>query len=250
VSSRSGALRRRRKPSLVTRLRIFWVFIVLIGAGLAYLVYLFVTLPAFRARSVDVRIAGSAVSEREVLAVAGVDRDANIWLIDTASIVRRIEALPYVDRAGVQRIPPSRIAITVTQREPAACVRSGGRVITIDRTLRVLQNGCAAPALLEIDPAPIPLDAPGRVASGPQIATLLAAGRTLADADLHVRSVREDRFGDLIAVNDAGVRLLFGAPGDLAAQAKLVAPVLAAAHGRPVRTVDLRAAGTPIVEFR
>ena len=108
MTAGSGALRRRRRPSLTTRLRIAWVFLVLIFASLAYGGYVLVTLPALRVHAIRVRIDGLKVNENQVLAAADIDRSGNLWLLNTAQIARRIEAIPYVDRATVRRIPPRR----------------------------------------------------------------------------------------------------------------------------------------------
>jgi hypothetical protein len=251
VTVRSGALRRRRKPSLVTRLRIMWVFIVILVSTTAYVTYVLVTLPAFTAHSIDVDIDGIAVSKDEVLAAAAIDRHANIWLLDTHAIERRIEAIPYVDVAAVSRIPPGAIALHVTERVPIACVRAAGEVSSIDRDRRVLQAGCARPAAITIKLDGGPLGRPGSFVGRPELIKLLADAHALGDANLALRSLYDDRYGELVAIDARGIELLFGNDADLPAKAQLVAPVLAATHaGRRVWAIDLRAPATPTVEFR
>jgi cell division septal protein FtsQ len=250
VTTRSGALRRRRKPSLATRLRIFWVFIVLIVGALSYSVFAFITWPALRVHAISVDIDGLAVTKRDVLDAARIEADRNVWLLDTGKIARRIEAIPYVEAASVRRIPPADIAIAVSEREPAACVRAGSALVTIDRTRRILQTGCARPSALEISVPAAVVGAPGSMARAPDVATLLGDAQVLRDANIELRSIREDRFGQIIASDTGGIELLLGADADLAEKAKLVAPVLAAARGRKLRAVDLRAPATPTVEFR
>jgi cell division septal protein FtsQ len=251
VSARSGALRRRRKPSFATRLRICWVFIVL-GAGAAgYAAYLLVTLPALRVHVVEVRIDGPIVSERQVLRAANIDRARNVWLLDTAQIARRIEAIPYVDAVTVRRVPPAQLTITVTERELAACVRSGTRVVSIDGNRRILQDGCGEPDAIRVVLRNAALGPPGSFAASAALAVLLADARVLRDANIGLRALSQDRFGQLVAVDDKGIQLLFGADVDVAEKAKLVAPVLAAASpGRVIRAIDLRAPATPTVQFR
>lgn len=251
MSARSSALRRRRKPSLAIRLKVFWVFIVAGIALASYGGYLLVTLPQLRVGAVDIRIAGRTLTGREVLAAAAVDRHSNVWLLDTAKIERRIEALPYVDRARVRRIPPAELRIAVTEREPAACVRSGAHVVTIDSSRRVLQAGCARPGALQIRLKESLPNAPGSYASGPALAALLADGRILGAAGIAVSAIQHDDFGGVLAVTEAGIRLVLGDDGDLAEKVKLVEPVLAATRaGHVVRALDLRAPATPIVEYR
>jgi len=252
MSAPTGALRRRRKRSLATRLRIAWVFLVGIAAVAAYAVYMLVTLPALRARDVVVNVpAGSALSEAQVRAAAQIDPNANVWLIDTAKIARAIEALPYVAHAGVHRIPPALLVIDVHVRTVAACVRSGVGSVAVDAQRRVLQTGCPSPDPLDIDLPQTDLGPPGTFANSPELAALLGDAQTLLAAHLDVRRVGHDRFGELIAYQSGGVQLLFGSDADLGQKASLVAPVMAAARpAHAVRVVDLRAPGTPIVDFR
>ena len=251
MTTRARALRRRRRRSLVTRLRIMWVFIVVIAGALAYGTYALITLPALRVQSVDVQIDGLAVTKSEVLQAANVDRTRNTWLLDTKSMKRRIEAIPYVDVASVRRIPPARLTIAVTQREPAACVRSGSRLVTIDRERRVLQDGCVPASALMIVSRDVRLGLPGSFANAATLAALLADGRVLRDAGVQTRSIGTDSYGGLVAVDTRGIQLLFGSDADVAVKAKLVAPVLdAAGRAGSIRAVDLRAPATPTVQFK
>jgi cell division protein FtsQ len=250
VSARTSALRRRRKPSLQTRLKIAWVFIVLVIASTGYAGYVIVTLPELRVHDVDVHVDGLAVSEGQILAAAQIDRRANLWLLDTSRMTRRIDAIPYVDQAEISRMPPNRLSIVVREREPAACVRSGRRVVTVDRTRRVLQVGCARRSALEIELRSGDLAEPGDVARAAQLANLLADGRVLADAGVRARSLGVDSFGQLVATDADGVRLLFGDERDLGQKARLVGPVLAAAGRRGrIAVLDLRAPLTPTASY-
>jgi cell division protein FtsQ len=228
------------------------VFVVIIASAIAYGAYTLITLPALRVQSVDIAIDGLAVKQSEVLKAADIDRTRNAWLLDTNAIRRRIEAIPYVDTADIRRIPPARIAIAVTEREPAACVRSGSRLVTIDRERRILQDGCARASALQIvlhDAAA--LAAPGNTASPPALAQLLADGQVLREAGVDTRSIAQDPFGQLVAVDMQGIQLLFGSDADVAEKAKLVGPVLGAAgQSRSIRVIDLRAPATPTVQFR
>ena len=91
--------------------------------------------------------------------------------------------------------------------------------------------------------------APGATLDAPEIGRLLADARTIGE-HVPVRLVRRDRFGGLEAVDSRGVILRFGADADLPAKLALVEPIRnSAAHGRPLRAIDLRAPATPVVEF-
>jgi hypothetical protein len=115
----------------------------------------------------------------------------------------------------------------------------------------VLQAGCAAPAVARIDAGAATVPLPGGTIADPDVGRLLGDARTLADANLAVRSLGRDRFGGLEAVDVTGVTLKFGDDADLAKKAALVEPVRAGiGTKRPIRAIDLRSPGTPTVEFR
>jgi hypothetical protein len=252
VSARARALRRRTKPSFGARLRALWVVaalaaLVLLAAGIAI-----ANAPQLRVRGIEASVpAGGPVSRGDVIAAARIDPDANLWLLDTGGIRSRIEAIPYVAVATVRRsqFPQPTVALDVTLREPTECLLVAGRALTIDATARVLQTGCAAPLLPRVVVAGVAAVAPGAVLSGPEVDRLLADTRAI-DAHIPIRLVRRDRFGGLEAVDARGVLLRFGADDDLAQKIALVEPIRSgAAHGRPLRVIDLRAPGTPVVEF-
>ncbi len=244
---------RRRKRSLAARAKPFWVVAILIAAGLGWGASALAGAPWFRlARlSVDLPLR-SPVSGDEVRAAAAIAPGTNVWLVPTWAVARRIEALPYVDRATVRRgqFPQPFVELGVTVRRPSACLRGGGRTVTIDVRARVLQAGCALPGGPRIDAGRDALPAPGATVADPDVARLLADAKVLADAELAVRSLGRDRWGGLEAVDVTGVTLRFGADGDLAAKAALVAPVRSTLAKRRLRAIDLRAPATPTVELR
>jgi hypothetical protein len=252
VSARARALRRRTKPSLTARLRALWIVAALAALALFAIGVAVANAPQLRVRGVEASVpAGGPVSRNDVLAAAHVDPDANLWLLDTGAIRSRIEAIPYVATASVHRtqFPQPAVTLEVTLREPTECVLVGGRALTVDAAARVLQTGCATPALPRVAVSGVPAVAPGATLSGAEVDRLLADTRTI-DAHVPIRLVRRDGFGGLEAVDSRGVLLRFGADGDLAEKVALVEPIRAgAAHGRPLRVIDLRAPATPVVEF-
>ena len=252
--ARPRTLPRRRKPSLAARVRPFWILMLILLVLVAWGGVWLARSPWFRVVHIGVDVPlESPVSREQVRAAAAVAPNANVWLLNGGAIGRRIEAIPYVDRASVHRgqFPQPFVELSITVRRPTACVRAGTRVVTIDAASRVLQAECAAPAVARIDAGPAKLPAPGGTIADPDVGRLLADGRTLADANLTVRSLGRDRFGGLEAVDVTGVVLKFGDDADLAKKARLVAPVRAGiGTKRPVRAIDLRSPGTPTVEFR
>ncbi len=252
MSARARALRRRTQPSLAVRARAFWVIAVLAVALAVAAAAAFVNAPQLRVREIDASVpAGGPVTKAEVLGAARIGADANLWLLDTGAIRRRIEAIAYVATADVHRaqFPRPTVSLDVALRTPTGCVRTASGTVTIDDGARVLQTGCASAVLPLVDAGVGAPAAPGGVLSAPDIDRLLADARAIG-AHIPVRIVRRDAFGGIEAVDARGVTLRFGTDGDLAAKIALVEPIRAgAAHGRPLRAIDLRAPDTPVVEF-
>lgn len=251
---RARTMPRRRKTSAAARIKPFWIFAVVLIGLLAWGGTWLVQSPWFRVTRVGIDVPlASPVTRDAVRAAAGISRDANVWLIDTRGAARRIEAIPYVDAASIHRgqFPKPFVELAVTVRRPSACVRGGGRDVTIDATARVLQAGCATASLPRIDAGQAAVPAPGATLSDPELGRLLADAKTLGDANLAVRRLARDRWGGLEAVDVTGVVIQFGADDDLIKKAALVEPVRkGVGPKRRIRAIDLRAPGTPTVEFR
>jgi len=238
----------------VARVRPFRILAVVLAVLAVVAGVYLANAPFFRVAHVGVDVPlGSPVSAQEVRAAAAVAPGANVWLLRPGAIARRVDAIPYVERTSVHRgqFPAPFVELAVTVRRPAFCLRAGGGEMTLDASARVLQAGCASGALPRLTAGPASIPAPGATVSDPAIVRLLADAATLADAGLSMRSLGWDRWGGLEGVDASGVVLLLGEDGDLAAKAALVGPVRAGiGHARTVRAIDLRAPGTPVVDFR
>jgi len=253
VSSASARAktRRRTKPSLAGRVRTLWVVALLALCVAVALAVAIVNAPQLRVRSVSASVpAGGPVTQSAVVAAAQVDTAANLWLLDTGAISRRIETIPYVATARVHRkqFPQPAVVLEVTLRQPTGCVSTASGTVTIDATARVIQTGCVSSALPLVDAGTGAAPLPGAILTAPDIDRLLADARTIGAA-LPVRIVRRDRFGGLEAIDSRGVLVKFGSDADLPAKLALVEPIRRSTGGRPLRTIDLRAPGTPVVEF-
>jgi hypothetical protein len=243
--------RRRTKPSIAVRVRTFWVvaaLVLCVGVALALAI---ANAPQLRVRAIDAIVpSGSPVTKSAVVAAAHIDPDANLWLLNTSAIRRRLEGIPYVATAAVRRaqFPQPAVSLEITLREPTGCVHSSSGTVTIDATARVLQLNCVSRALPLVDVGAAPAIAPGGVLTAPDVDRLLADARAIG-AHIPVRVVRRDRFGGLEAVDSRGVLLRLGSDADLAAKLALIEPIRNSVKGRRLRAIDLRAPATPIVEF-
>ena len=97
----------------------------------------------------DVTIQGTLHESPESVRTAmGVDDGSALVFVDTGAAARRVEQLPWVLEAKVERELPNGLAVTVVERTPAAWVRrpsppgaprdQEGAVAIVDATGRVL----------------------------------------------------------------------------------------------------------------
>ena len=157
TAARAKALRRRTKPSIAVRVRTFWVVAALVvcvvlAAGIAI-----ANAPQLRVRSIDANVpSGGLVTKNAVITAAHIDPDANLWLLNTGAIRRRLETIPYVATAAVHRaqFPHPAVTLDVTLRTPTGCVQSSSGTVTIDASPSVCAVSSAAP--VDTDPTAAP----------------------------------------------------------------------------------------------
>ncbi len=243
--------KRRSKPSLRTRIRTFWLlglFVIVAGVWGGWTL---ATLPAFYLH--DLAVTGaSRVSRDEIVARASIDPHANVWLVDRGAIERRIEAIPFVRTATVHREPLANVWIDVEERKPDACVRdAAGHESLVDDDLRVLSRSCASDADVTYAVRGIIDAPPGTFLLDPELRALQADAHALASTGNRFRSFSHDAYGELDAVMLSGIDVRFGDDDDLGRKERLIGPILAEIGPRVgnVRSLDVRAPSTPVVEF-
>ncbi len=241
--------RRRRSPA--ARIRPFWMpiafCVALALAGLAFAA----TWTGFDPKRIVVqgnrRVAGS-----EILTRAAIAPRESIWLQNTGAMVRRIQAIPYVDTAAVHRRPPASVTIVVSERTPFAILRSGDNIALVDRALRVLT--------LEVPDDPLPIFvmrsvlelSPGEFVKTHDAIELRETYEAMAARQIVPAQLGFDRFGGVVATLHGGLRLLFGPENDLGRKLMLADAILSQVVGRErrVAAIDLRAPGTPVLVYR
>ncbi len=73
------------------------------------------------------------LTDGEVLRAAGIHKGQNAFSVDEAAVRRRIEALPLVASARVERHYPGKLQIIVVERVPAAVIEMPGARWLVDR---------------------------------------------------------------------------------------------------------------------
>ena len=125
---------------------------VLVAAGVVVvLVVVAVWVVAFSSlfgvRSVQVHGTRSLTAS-QVEGAARIAHGTPLVRLDTAAVTRRVETLPGVASAEVSTSFPSTVVITVVERIPVGYLRSGSRVLLVDRSGNAYQSVATAPSTL------------------------------------------------------------------------------------------------------
>ncbi|MDZ7673655.1 MAG: FtsQ-type POTRA domain-containing protein [Acidimicrobiales bacterium] len=254
VDPRLGA--RRRAVRHVTRddpdrRRLYRLILLILVAILALGIVIVLESPILDVDRID--IAGARATEPAAITeVAGISIGSPLLLADLDAAESRVEALPWIEEATVERDLPGGVHIDVVERTPAALVAGGGSTVLVGTGGRVLSGDPAEiPPAVDTSPGFVRVDVGDEPpAVGERIDPALAEAVTLAER------LRADPAGAVQAVQLAPLRfeLTDGATVELgdasALPTKLEAfRTLYARVDRscPVATIDLRVPERPVL---
>ena len=203
------------------------------------------TAPRFAVTSVEVEGVSRVPAER-VRAAAAIASGTNVWRIDPATVIQRVEAVPEIRRAEVIRRYPNRVTVLVEERRPFTLVHAG-RLHWLDEEGRVLREVPQAvvppvPVVSGLDEAELTSI---RTAPGPRareaialIRVLLRSGSALTAQISEIDMSRGE--GPVLYTVD-GVEVRLGTE-DWDERLARLEGVLAEVgrEGQAVRTIDLR----------
>jgi cell division protein FtsQ len=164
--------------------------------------------------------------------------------VDTAAAARRVQALPFVRSARVERVFPNRVRIRVTERMPAAFATRAGAFALLDGTGRVLADRPDRPADLPEVTGAGEIPPPGQWLrpARPALAVYLALTEPLRR---QVSAAGVDGGSVTLRVDGRDVR--FGPPEQLEAKVAALSALLGHLGDRPVIAVDVRVPSAPVV---
>ncbi|HOW56473.1 MAG TPA: FtsQ-type POTRA domain-containing protein, partial [Smithellaceae bacterium] len=116
---------------------VFAALCLLAAAAAIVMVFIYaysyvLSMPYFQIKEIAVR--GLAeLTEKDILALAGVKPDQNLLAINTAVLERKISVNPWVEKAYVGRELPDRLVLEVKERKPLALVKQAGDFYLIDK---------------------------------------------------------------------------------------------------------------------
>ncbi|HEY8525907.1 MAG TPA: FtsQ-type POTRA domain-containing protein [Acidimicrobiales bacterium] len=240
------------------RRRLRRVLAVLGTVGVLLAAYAVTRSPLLDVDHVEAR-GGEHTDEAAVALASGIDRGEAMVGLDTGAIARRVEELPWVESARVERRWPGTVRITVTERTPAAVVPIGAgeaagegeqdaevRLALVDATGRVLTDDAPAdaataglPALTGVRGPLTPGETLGRDAR--EALTVVAA---LTEA---LPGTVTEISTDLEATLATGGRVRFGTAEDLGDKIVAVETMLADVDLAGLDVLDVRVPGNPVL---
>jgi cell division protein FtsQ len=193
----------------------------------------------------DVRVTGTQlVAPADVRRASGVRTGDALLFVDTGAAERRVEQLPWVDEASVERRLSGELVVKVTERRPAVWARKApDTVALIDGRGRVLADvPDAPPDLPELSGLamlpPVGQDIAPRAAVG-------VLGQLPSELAARVTRVTTDGGAVTLALRD-GPELRLGPPTRVPAKARAALAVLGTITGGPPAYVDVRVPSAPV----
>jgi cell division protein FtsQ len=235
------------------RRRLRWILaalgvVALVVAGVAVL-----HTPWFSARVVTVEGAHPHTSAAAIVAAAGLGGHPPLVSVDPGATAARVESLPFVASAAVERQWPDHVVITVKERAPSVQMAGPSPHWSIlDGDGRTLEMGAArtpgvAVLIVHAPWGPVPPATVG--GSLPSVAEPgLVVARTLPPAFVaQVVSVTVAPDGTVSLALGSGITVWMGTPTQLGAKYEDVAAIIAHASLRGASAIDVTVPASPTV---
>jgi cell division protein FtsQ len=197
-----------------------------------------------------IRVSGAErLGRAAVVDASGVDKGEPMFWVDTGKVAARLEQLPWVARASVERDFPGGVDIEVTEYQPTAYVRvADDRVALIAATGNVIAFAAApTPGAIEVkrQPTAPPIEPPdvGSSVSPPLVA------RVALELPPRLRAqVTAVTVGDLatLTLANGAPEVRLGTLGELHTKGISALAVLDDVAGRPCEYVDVAAPLAPV----
>lgn len=196
----------------------------------------------------DLQVIGlERLEEQEVVAASGVREGMSVLRIRRGDVRERVEAMPLVERAEIERVGALGLRIRVEEEAPALTARfDAGSVLVTEDGVVVGTGEAAGTIVVEVAG---PVATPGeRVEEVPPLAAahevLLGLPGPLAAL---VDAARAPAADDVRLVLETGVEVLWGGAPRSEEKARALGAVLEDLDGRDVSRIDVRAPKAPTV---
>ena len=185
-----------------------------------------------------------------VIAASGVHQGASLVGLDPGAVERRIEAVPWVETATVDRSWTGEVSIDITERVAVAAVmREQDMWVLVDGAGRVLTDSVTQLPDLPKLSGVVAAGEPGSFLSIDAAAPLRIAELLPSRLDHRVDGIYRDRLGDLWISMRTADRVLFGTDDNLALKVVAMVTVLEELDAREQRgwELDVSVATLPVV---
>lgn len=245
--------RRRMQLKRTLTAGVFLVFVFMAG----FCGYSLANSSLFDLSEVQV-IGNNMVTMEEILSASGLRTGTNILKVSRQDAAEGILSIPFIKSVDIARSFPSKITITVTERNAKYLVYYGNRYLVLDEELRCLYEA----SLATTAGWPLPII---RLSSE---AILLEPGETSADEGLLAAAALLDQLDpffmeniteidapsawEMSVINLDGLRVYFGPPDNLAQKLQnyeeLVIKNSAECNAQRLEYIDLRYDTNPIIK--
>lgn len=201
---------------------------------------------------------GSAGVDAQVQALVAADvAGKSLLQVDASSLAARLEAMPVVRSARVDRAFPHTVAVTVVMERPVAFVRAGKTGYVISSDGRVLRATATAPKHLArlVLPAGPPMTPGHTIASAPMqaaLTVLTTAPRSFPRDIARIKGVTSGP-GGVAAMFGHHLRLVLGDTTHLQLKLRVAALVLSKMGDsirRSVAYVDVSSPARPTIGYK
>lgn len=188
------------------------------------------------------------VTALHLVETSGLRKGTHLLELSTSKVASRIEKVPWVADARVERIIPSRVRITVIERKPEVVVDTFGVRFLADRDGFILEEKDAELVRIsEVLPEP---PAVGSRITMPQFAHVFTILDSLPEPLLgRVEEVRARSVDRITLVLDDGITVLYGAAEQLEDKNFAVAALMQKyeSEGKRLGSIDVRVPSRPAV---
>lgn len=250
AGGQAGGVARRRPVRRRSRAGLRLLLLLLLVSALLY----GLRSPVFLVR--EVTITGyERLTPAEIQVAAGLDSPVLLWEIRPAEVIRRLQSLPRVYAADVDRRLPNRVSIRITEREPVALVLYHDRYfLEVDGTGRILavRDSVGTPPLPVVTGLPVASGTAGETLDSPlagtaaQVATALGREGRRIISEIHL-----DEAGAVLLYTVEGTPVFLGVEGPwnrkIDALLGIRQSLVDSGENVAVAYIDLRSAERPVV---
>lgn len=132
-SKESVSVRNKKRKKKVSLVPFFLMILILIGIGIGCMLT-----PTFNISNIEISN-GINVTSEEILSKVSHVKGVNTLKVNTKSLEKSVEEIPYIRTANVKRVLPSELSVTYEERTPYAIIKYLESYVIMDKYGYVLE---------------------------------------------------------------------------------------------------------------